>query len=136
MIISADQWDTTRWYNFAATEFVCTHCNALKISPIVLDFLQSYRTHTGKSVVITSAYRCPEHNNSVSSTGEDGPHTTGFAIDISTNTQSQYELLRFGLHYTPRPLGLGIAKSFTHLDWCDVDVGEKYVVRPNVWRYA
>jgi len=136
MITSADQWDTTRWYNFAAKEFVCTHCNALKISPIVLDFLQSYRTFTGKSVVITSAYRCPEHNNSVSSTGEDGPHTTGFAIDISTNTQSQYQLLRFALHYTPRPLGLGIAKSFTHLDWCDVDVGEKYVVRPNVWRYA
>ena len=136
MITSADQWDTARWYNFSATEFVCSHCNALSISPIVLDFLQSYRTQTGKSVAITSAYRCPSLNDAVSNTGKDGPHTTGFAVDISTNSQTQYELLRFALHYNPRPLGIGIAKTFTHLDWCDADVNEKYLVRPNVWRYA
>jgi len=136
MITSADQWDTARWYNFSATEFACSHCNALNVSPIVLDFLQSYRTHLGKSVSVNSGYRCAEHNNSVSSTGDNGPHVTGLGIDISTDTQTQYQLLRFAFHYDPRPMGIGIAKTFTHLDWCTVDQDEKFVVRPNVWRYA
>jgi len=135
MITHADQWDSTRWYNFKPSEFVCKHCNKLQISDIVLDFVQAYRQIAGKSVSITSGYRCSEHNNSVSSTGEDGPHTTGFAVDIGTNTQSQYQLLRFGLQYNPRAMGIGIAKTFTHIDFLTIDQGKKYVVRPNVWRY-
>ena len=85
--------------------------------------------------IITSGYRSPEHNNSVSSTGLDGPHTTGIAVDIATNTQSQYKLLNFALNYEPKPTGIGIAKTFTHLDWLTPDVSQKYVVRPNVWKY-
>ena len=136
MITHADQWDTTRWYNFKAKEFACSCCNALNISPIVLDFVQAYRNHCSKSVSITSGYRCPKHNSSVSSsTGEDGPHTTGFAVDIGTNTQSQYQLIRFGLHYDPRAMGIGVAKTFTHIDFLTIDQGEKYVIRPNVWKY-
>ena len=135
MITHADQWDTTKWYNFSPKEFVCSCCNTLKISPVVLDFVQQYRNISGKSVSITSGYRCPKHNSSVSSTGEDGPHTTGLAIDIATNTQSQYQLIRFALQYDPRAMGIGIAKTFTHIDFLTIDQGDKYVVRPNVWRY-
>jgi zinc D-Ala-D-Ala carboxypeptidase len=135
MITHADQWDTARWYNFKPKEFACSCCNALNISPVVLDFVQAYRNHVAKGVSITSGYRCPKHNSSVSSTGEDGPHTTGFAIDIGTNTQSQYELIRFGLHYSPRAMGIGVAKTFTHIDFLTIDQGEKYVIRPNVWKY-
>ena len=135
MITHADEWDTVRWHNFKPSEFVCQHCNKLNISPVVLDFIQAYREVKGAGVTITSGYRCPEHNNSVSSTGEDGPHTTGFAIDIGTNTQTQYQLLRFALQYNPRAMGIGIAKTFTHIDFLTIDQGEKYVVRPNVWKY-
>ena len=66
---------------------------------------------------------------------KDGPHTTGLAVDISTSPQMQYKLLDFALHWDPKPTGIGIAKSFTHLDWLTVDVDQKYVVRPNVWKY-
>jgi len=135
MITHADQWDTARWYNFKPSEFACQGTNALKISPVVLDFVQAYRNHVGKSVSITSGYRSPEHNAKVSSTGSDGPHTTGFAVDIGTNTQSQYELIRFALHYNPRAMGIGVAKTFTHIDFLTIDQGEKYVIRPNVWKY-
>ena len=34
-----------------------------------------------------------------------------------------------------KPTGIGIAKTFTHLDWLTPDVSQKYVVRPNVWKY-
>jgi len=135
MITHADQWDTTRWYNFKPSEFACSCCNTLKISPVVLDFLQAYRTFKSAGVSVNSGTRCSKHNNSVSSTGDNGPHVTGMGIDISTNSQSQYQLLRFAFHYDPRPLGIGIAKTFTHLDWCTIDQDEKFVIRPNVWKY-
>ena len=47
----------------------------------VLDLLQTARENLGP-LQITSAYRCPSHNDSVSSTGMAGPHTTGLAVDI------------------------------------------------------
>ena len=130
MITGADQWDTTRWYNFAAKEFVCTHCNALKISPIALDFLQSYRTFTGKSVVITSAYRCPEHNNKVSSTGLAGPHTTGKAVDIHVSHSAHRKQLID--YFTNKVTGLGIAKTFIHID---IITPDELSHRPNCWLY-
>ena len=101
----------------------------------VANQLQYLRDYLNKPIKVNSAYRSPEHNNSVSSTGLDGPHTTGIAVDIATNTQSQYKLLNFALNYEPKPTGIGIAKTFTHLDWLTPDVSQKYVVRPNVWKY-
>ncbi len=43
--------------------------------------------------ILTSAYRCPEHNNKVSNSGSDGEHTTGFAVDIAVNGHQAYLLL-------------------------------------------
>ena len=136
MITSVEQWDGSRWPNFNPEEFQCKSSGELKISEALLDFLQAYRNALGKGVSINSGYRCPEHNNSVSSTGLDGPHTTGWAIDISTNSQTQYQLLKFAMSYNPQPLGIGIAKTFTHIDFCNTDMNDKFLVRPNVWRYA
>lgn len=134
VIRSSDQWQE-KWKNFNADEFKCKGSGELKISSIVLDFVQAYRDEIGEGVTITSGYRSPEHNNSISSTGLDGPHTTGMAVDIATDTKSQYKLLNFALNYEPKPSGIGIAKTFTHLDWLTSDVDEKYSVRPNVWKY-
>ena len=136
MITSVNEWDAERWPNFSPDEFKCQGSGELKISPVVLDFLQAYRNVKGSGVTVTSGYRSPEHNNSVSSTGLDGPHTTGLSVDISTNSQTQYQLLRFALNYNPQAMGIGIAKTFTHIDFLTIDAGDKYAVRPNVWRYA
>ena len=130
-----DGTNFAKYNNFSSNEFKCKCCNKLKISEIVLDFCQAWRNHIQEGVTINSAYRCPEHNSKVSSTGDSGPHTTGFAVDIATSPQKQYQLLDFALHWDPKPSGIGIAKSFTHLDWLTVDVDQKYVVRPNVWKY-
>ena len=43
MIVSADHWDNERWPNFSPDEFNCQGSGELKISPVVLDFLQAYR---------------------------------------------------------------------------------------------
>ena len=57
-------------------------------------------------------------------------------FDISTNSQTQYHLLRFALNYNPQAMVLVLSKTFTHIDFLTVDAGDKYAVRPNVWRYA
>ena len=44
-------------------------------------------------------------------------------------------IIRFSLHYDPRAMGIGVAKTFTHIDFLTIDQGEKYVIRPNVWKY-
>lgn len=134
MIIDENNFDTNRWPNFSVNELKCKcGCNKILFSTDLLDAIQAYRNEYG-SVVITSAYRCPEHNSSVSSTGHDGPHTTGFAVDIATDSKSQYNLVRFFLtNYSAR--GIGIAKSFTHIDLLTEAQGEKYAVRPNMWSY-
>ena len=42
-ITSADQWDSSKHSNFTADEFKCQGSGELKISSVVLDFVQAYR---------------------------------------------------------------------------------------------
>jgi len=134
MIINEENFNKDKWPDFSINEFKCKcGCNKVLISTKLLDALQDYRDRYG-SVIITSGYRCPEHNNSVSSTGHDGPHTTGLAVDISTDSKSQYNVVRFFLNdYIAQ--GIGIAKSFTHIDFLTEENNVKYAMRPNMWSY-
>ena len=78
----------------------------VKINSDMLDLIQEARNELGP-LSITSAYRCPSHNNSVSSTGEAGPHTTGKALDIAVkNSQHRKQLIDW---FATKVTGLGIA---------------------------
>ena len=95
-----------------------------------MDLLQEARGVLGP-ITITSAYRCSTHNSAVSKTGANGPHTTGKAIDIAVrDSQHRKELITY---FTPKVTGLGIAKSFIHIDLLTADDG--FEVRPNCWVY-
>jgi len=94
--------------------------------------LETLRVLLDEPLVVSSAYRTPEHNDRVSTTGRDGPHTTGRAVDLKVQGALAYRVLALAptLGFT----GLGVsqitgAPSFIHLD----DLGGKY--RPNVWSY-
>ena len=120
-----------RWKNFALDEFRCQcGCNEVKISGHLVDLLQIARDQLGFAISITSAYRCPTHNNNVSSTGLEGPHTTGLAVDIAVkNSQHRKQLIDF---FTNKVSGLGIAKTFIHIDLIKP---EDLDHRPNCWIY-
>ena len=96
-----------------------------------MDLLQEARNNLG-SLSITSGYRCPEHNQAVSKkTGLSGPHITGKAIDISVrDSQHRKELITY---FAPKVTGLGIAKSFIHIDLLNEEDG--FSMRPNSWVY-
>ena len=129
LIREPGNWDL-RWVNFKPKEFECSHCNILKISSDLMDFLQTARDDLGP-LSITSAYRCQDHNNSVSKTGPNGPHTTGLAVDISVkDSQHRKKLITY---FADKVTGLGIAKSFIHIDLLTAEDG--FEMRPNSWVY-
>jgi len=128
MIKDPGNWNKD-WCNFTPDEFKCSCCGVLDIHSDILDLLQTARGILG-ALQITSAYRCPAHNASVSSTGENGPHTTGKAVDIHvSNSQHRKQLIDY---FAPKVTGLGIAKTFIHIDILTTD---EVPHRPNCWIY-
>ena len=129
MIREPGDWQED-WCNFTPDEFRCSCCNRLEISSDIMDLLQTARNELGP-LQITSAYRCPSHNSSVSSTGENGPHTTGMAVDIHvSNSQHRKQLIDY---FATKVTGLGIAKTFIHIDLLTYEHG--FEMRPNAWKY-
>ena len=128
-ITSQENWHED-WCNFTPNEMKCSHCGELKISSDLMDLLQQARKDLGP-LSITSGYRCPEHNANISKTGPSGPHTTGKAVDISVrNSQHRKQLIDY---FAPEVTGLGIAKSFIHIDILFEEDG--FEQRPNSWVY-
>jgi len=120
-----------KWKNFSLDEFKCKcGCELVDIHADMLDLLQEARDRLGP-IMINSAYRCPTYNAKVSSTGESGPHTTGKAIDIHVS-DSQHRKLLIDF-FAPRVSGLGIAKTFIHIDLLEAANG--FDMRPNAWLY-
>ena len=129
MITSQENWQQD-WCNFTPDEVKCSHCGELKINSDIMDLLQQARNDLGP-LSITSGYRCSEHNNNISSTGPNGPHTTGKALDISVkDSKHRKELITY---FAPKVPGLGIAKSFIHIDILTAEDG--FEMRPNSWVY-
>lgn len=101
--------------------------------PDFMSKLVALRTYLDFPFPVSSAFRCPEHNQRVSSTGANGPHTTGRAIDIAVRGEQAYEIVsqaaRFGF------TGIGVAQKgggrFIHLD----DLEYPDAPRPWVWSY-
>jgi zinc D-Ala-D-Ala carboxypeptidase len=117
------------WKNFSLDEFKCSCCGLVDIHSDLLDLLQKARNTLGP-LQINSAYRCPEHNNSVSSTGLSGPHTTGKSVDIHvSSSQHRKQLIDY---FAPKVSGLGIAKTFIHID---ILTSDEVAHRPNCWLY-
>jgi uncharacterized protein YcbK (DUF882 family) len=129
--------------NFSKSEVKCKcgKCTGLPTSPEGLDKfmwalrnLQSIRDQYGKPMRLSSGYRCPDHNTSVSSTGRNGPHTQG-AFDVLVYGREARDLLVAAMNSRAIPTGIGISQKgphgsrFIHFDW----LGS--VARPNVWSY-
>ena len=126
------KWEKTRWPSFKEEEFMCKcGCLQTNMHSVTLDLLQKLRNMCGFPLVITSGYRCPTHNKSVSHTGEAGPHTTGKAVDIKVDRQKAYTVLKCALilGFT----GIGVSQKgegrFLHLD----NIND--TTRPTVWSY-
>jgi len=126
--------DWSIYMNFTEDEFRCKcGCRVADMSPEFMDNLQSLRDAFASPIIITSGYRCPRHNERVSNTGRDGPHTTGRAADSSIRGSAAVRLLRVALVLPFTGYGIsqrGTAR-FIHLDTMD---GPGYP-HPRIWSY-
>lgn len=91
------------------------------------------RRNSGVPMNVTSAIRCPNHNNIVSSTGFDGPHTTGRAVDVKIYGERALIIIEHAIKVGMTGIGIKQKGSreerFIHID--DLLFGP----RPWIWSY-
>lgn len=96
--------------------------------------VEKLRVDMGRSFIVTSGFRTPNHNAKVSHTGIAGPHTTGRAIDISVANWygDVFKLVELAISIGFTGIGLNLkgeqSGRFIHLD----DLTEN---RNRIWTY-
>lgn len=121
------------WRYFKRDDFACKcgNCSNL-IDDQFISSLDTLRDRVGFPLLVTSGYRCPDHNQKVSSTGPNGPHTTGLAVDLAVSHDKAYLVAReaFRMGFT----GIGVrghgTGRFVHLDAISDET-----IRPRLWSY-
>lgn len=121
---------------FRAHELACKchyrECQRYGMDDDFMNALVALRETMPFPFLIGSAYRCPEHNQDVSTTGPEGPHTTGKAVDIRIQGTDARMLIDAAIKNFE---GIGInqtgprARRFVHLDMVQRDAGRV------IWSY-
>lgn len=87
-------------------------------------------------MIVSSAYRCPEYNAKVSTSGLEGPHTLGLAADFPVYGARALQLLSIAANHGMTGIGAaqkGPVKSrFLHLDSVENTI---VYPRPWIWTY-
>lgn len=71
-----------RWPNFSPQEMACRGTGKLMVDEAAMDRLQALRDALGAPLIITSAYRSPEHNAAVGG-APNSLHKRAIAFDVS-----------------------------------------------------
>jgi len=125
-----------KWPNFKPEEFRCRESDTIIVVSEFMSRLQDLRYFLGFPLVLTSGYRSPKYNARISSTGEDGPHTTGRAVDINIWGGRAFRLISHAAEFGFTGIGSmqkgSWSKRFVHLDDLET-IGDR--VRPNTWTY-
>lgn len=120
---------TSKYFSKAETSCQCG-CGTDLTDKAKFDFDQ-LRVEFDAPLKMTSGARCPAHNQKVSTTGPNGPHTTREAADFAVSGADAHKLLTIAMRrgYT----GIGINQKggarFIHLDRLTT------APRPHVWSY-
>ena len=102
--------------NFRVKEFACTDgSDPIFIDSDLVQVLQKIRTHFGKSVTITSAYRTPTKNKAVGGQTY-SQHLYGRAADIKVKGIAPKTVAAYAEKLLPKKGGIGIYSTFTHID--------------------
>lgn len=106
-----------RWPNFSVAELAC-RCGGRFCrgeywhAPDFLDRLQALRARIGQPLIVTSAHRCPQWNAFVG--GAPLSQHKHIAVDLRLRGHNRSELKHHAEEVGFN--GLGLARSFIHLD--------------------
>ena len=121
---------------FTEKELACHCCGVAKMECEFMEQLEGMREVLDFPFVISSGYRCPKHNQKVSTTSSDGPHTLGRAVDIVISGEKAFELIVAADTWGMTGIGVSqkgeMNKRFIHLDNLQKREG---FPRPWVWSY-
>lgn len=102
--------------NFRVKEFACTDgSDPVFIDTELVNVLQKIRTHFGKSVTITSAYRTPTKNKACGGSTY-SQHLYGRAADVKISGVSPKKVAAYAETLLKNKGGIGIYSTFTHID--------------------
>lgn len=102
--------------NFLVKEFACKDgSDYILIDTELVKLLQNIRNHFNKPVTINSAYRNPAYNKKVGGVSN-SQHTKGTAADIVVSGATPKEVAQYAEHLMPNSGGIGLYKTFTHVD--------------------
>ncbi len=101
--------------HFRVEEFMCRcGCGEVIIESGLIEVLERLREHLNKPIIITSAYRCPEHNERIGGV-PNSAHVRGYAVDIKVlSSRTRYRVIEYLLREGVRRIG--VAKDFVHFD--------------------
>lgn len=112
----AKDGNTKLTQNFRVKEFACTDgSDPIFIDSDLVNVLQKIRTHFGKSVTITSAYRTPTKNKAVGGTTY-SQHLYGKAADIKVSGVTPKNVAKYAETILGNKGGIGIYSTFVHID--------------------
>lgn len=102
--------------NFRVREFACTDgSDPIFIDTELVNVLQKIRTHFGKSVTITSAYRTPAKNKACGGSPY-SQHLYGRAADVKISGVAPKKVAAYAESLLKNRGGIGTYSTFTHID--------------------
>ena len=121
---------TWKYFSYEGDKMLaCPCCGEKGMSPVFMNAMDQLREEAGFPFIITSGYRCPSYNARISTTGDDGPHVLGRAVDVKVNSRNRFLLVRAAIFMGFTRIGIG--PSFVHIDDCD-KLGKDPCV---IWNY-
>lgn len=123
---------TWKYFSYDSDKLLaCPCCGEQGMNDKFMRKIDVIRKHCSFPFIVTSGYRCSTHNQIVSTTGVNGPHTTGRAIDVSiTDSWKRYILVQAAMDNGILRIGHG--SNFMHLD--NLTTADEFPA-PNLWAY-
>jgi hypothetical protein len=106
------QWP---WQSFSPQEIACKGTGKLVVDTEAMDKLQALRANLGKPLILTSAYRSPEHNRKVGG-AKASKHMEGIAFDVrmENHDPQAFEAAARAVGFTG--FGYYVKSGFMHVD--------------------
>ena len=102
--------------HFKVREFRCYDgSDTIFVSQELVEVLEKIRVHFGKAVNINSGYRTETHNKKNGGAAY-SQHKYGLAADISIRGVTPKQIAAYAETLLPGTGGIGIYRSFTHID--------------------
>lgn len=116
-------------HHFKKHEVECKCCGVSSMDHIHMKRMDDFRKAVGKSVFLSSGYRCEKHNADVGGK-PNSAHTKGLACDVIVpNTEDMYFFIKAAYRVGFPRIGASTDQKFMHLD------SDTTLPTPRFWTY-